>query len=290
MIDGLHARSLRSTQATLTWQPTDADGEPADPGVVTVSVAASDGTEVLPAGTATSGTGSDPRTVTLTATQTAQLDRFTATWTAGALVVATTYLDVVGGYYFTLAELRSIEPSTSDTTKDKSEALRRCRGEVEQMIEDVCGVAFVPRFDVDRLQVHANGDVMLRYPQTRVVRWLRYDDGGTPTFVDDATVAAIIPPPNGSLCIGTSYGSYVDVGAEHGYDAPPPDLKRAALTLARAHLNMARSVVPDRATSLQLPDGGLVTLATPGVGTWHSGLPEVDEVLKRYTQKGPTLG
>jgi len=59
-------RILRATAASLSWQPLDGDGEPADPGTVTVGVVSSDGATVVAAGTATSGSASDPRTAALT--------------------------------------------------------------------------------------------------------------------------------------------------------------------------------------------------------------------------------
>ena len=81
---------VAATAASLTWQPTGSDGEPADPGTVTVGVTRSNGTVVLADGTATSGATSTPRSVDVTAAQTASIDWLTATWKVGATVVATT--------------------------------------------------------------------------------------------------------------------------------------------------------------------------------------------------------
>jgi hypothetical protein len=65
----------------------------------------------------------------------------------------------------------------------------------------------------------------------------------------------------------------------------PSDVRRAAMTAGRVSAQQGRSGVPDRATSMQMPDGGSVTLATPGVGRWRTGIPTVDEVLIRRDQR-----
>jgi hypothetical protein len=74
------------------------------------------------------------------------------------------------------------------------------------------------------------------------------------------------------------------VGVEHGRDYPPDDLKRAAVTAIRHQASQGRSGLDARAMSFQPIDGGNVVLATPGLGPWVTGIPAVDEVLKRYAQ------
>lgn len=300
LLAGIRQRILRATAASLSWQPQGADGEPADPGVVTVSVTAADGTVVIPAGTATVGAATAPRSVAVTAGQTGQLDELTATWTVGQELVAESVHEIVGGYYFTSADLRDVEPSTSDAAKDTTVRILEVRAEVEALFESACAAAFVPRFAVWRTSM-AGAQVLLPYPFLRVVRWVRFwSDGDTYVSVTPEVVAGYPPNQEGILDfsagwrydgfpLDTSYAGRssrqtrrVDIAFEHGLDAPPADLKRAALTYARAQVNRARAAVPDRATSMQLPDGGSVTLATPGVGRWHTGIPSVDEVLRRY--------
>jgi hypothetical protein len=74
----------------------------------------------------------------------------------------------------------------------------------------------------------------------------------------------------------------VRIGYEYGLDRPPEDLKKASVQAIRAQLNTFASGIPDRATSLQPFDGGNIVLATPGLGPWITGIPAVDEALKRY--------
>ena len=112
-------RVLRGAAATLTYVNLDADGVAADAaGAVTVGVTRADGTVLVAAGTATTKPGSTTGiyTVGLTPTQTAQLDLLTATWTVGVLTAAarTTEHLVVGGYMFSIDELRSARTGMDD--------------------------------------------------------------------------------------------------------------------------------------------------------------------------------
>lgn len=285
-------RILRATAAPLSWQPLDYNGEPTDPDVVTVGVVSSDGATVKAAGTATAGSGSDPRTVTLTAAQTAEVDILTATWKVGATTVAITYHDVVGGFLFSLADLRGTETSVGDPSAYEAARLRTVRDEVEALFESVCG-PFHPRLSV----VRVNG-CTTRFRPTggllRSVRWVRqYSDYTVPTYTDytDAEVAQVVVGDDGYATLPYSLSGWlsVEIGYEHGRLTAPADVRRAAMLYARSLSNRQKSGVPDRATTMQLPDGGSVTLATPGVGRWHTGIPEVDEVLRRYPSLDPLV-
>jgi hypothetical protein len=292
-VDGSRQRILRATSALLSWQPQDADGEPSDPGTVTVQVLRSDSTELVAAGTATSGATTAARTIALSVAQTAQLDWLTAVWSVAGTVFATTTHEVVGGFFFSTADLRTVEPSTADASRDVKARILSVRAEVEAFFEEACSVAFVPRFSV--ASVSGGPKLVLPAARVRAIRWMARRDFGTGAYVPvaAATVANYGFDPAGTINSGfydpDGFGDYYlgrgdyQVGYEHGYDAPPADVKRAALQYARAQLNQARSAIPDRATSMQLADGGSVTLATPGTGKWHTGIPAVDEVIRRYT-------
>jgi len=293
MIGATRQRILRATTANLSWQPQGADGDPADPGTVTVSVTTSDGTELAAAGTATVGSGSNPRTVELTVAQTAALDVLTATWKVGSTTVATTKHDIVGGFYFTVAEFRGREPSAGDAGRDDLAAVKQARAEVEALFESACGMAFVPRFDVDHIR-NVGWEIPLR-PWVRNVRWVRvwYGTGLTDySTLTTSQIAALAPLDSGVIHLRdySAEGATVEIGYEHGLDAPPFDVKREAMVAVRAQLHRTTGGTPDRATSMQLGDGTSVTLATPGVGHWHTGIPSVDEVLRRYNHIAPSIG
>jgi hypothetical protein len=174
-------RIVAATEATITWQPTDQEGEPADPAAaVTVGVKRADGTALVADGAATTGTGDSPRAFALSRAQTAQLDVLVATWRIGATVVATTHHAIVGRRYVSLAEVRQIDPTLLSTETTKNADMLRARDEVETMFEQRTGRAWVPRFSVVEVRpgrpLRALGPVR---PGGRDYRRLRYDRPGS---------------------------------------------------------------------------------------------------------------
>jgi len=272
------SRIVRASPAVIEFQGVDQYGEPADPGVVTVGVVNSKGDVVVSPGTASVGSGVSPRTYTFTVAQTANLDRLTATWTVTGTVVGVTSHEVVGGVYVSVADVRRLEPSLSEVPDYSSTTLVDARSQVEQMFEDVCGRAFVPRFRVDVLSGDGTRSLELHRPDVRAVRWVRVagvEVTGESFVVDGRRVVRDGSVwPSGSLNI--------EVGYEYGLDRPPADLAHAAVQAIRAQVNTFRSGIPDRATSYQPAEGGNVILATPGIGPWVTAIPSVDEAIRRY--------
>src|SRR5574343_569001 len=262
-------RIVAATAATVIWQGVDSDGENADPGTVTIGVVRSDGTEVIAAGTATTGTGTAAR--------------------AKALTVATTVVDVVGGVYVPISEVRATEPALANGAVDQLARLKVVRSIVETMFESACHRGFVPRFNVARLDGHGTPTLVLPHPDLRRVSWARiYSDATTYTSLTVAELAAI-PASASGLAIRTDAGIWpagtcnIEIGYEYGLDTPPADIRQAAILAIRSQANTFRSGIPDRAISWQPAEGGNVVLATPGLGIWVTGIPAVDETLKRWT-------
>jgi hypothetical protein len=131
------------TPGTLSQQWYE-DGAVVDPGTVTVGITRADGTVLVAAGTATTGSGTGARTYNLTTTHTALLDRLTVTWTSTLKGTLLSYVEVVGGFWFSLAELRAIRGLT-DTTDYPTSDLAAMRTTVEDAIEEYTG-ALVPRY------------------------------------------------------------------------------------------------------------------------------------------------
>jgi hypothetical protein len=292
-------RILQATTGSISWQPLDGDGEPAEPsGTVTVGVTSSDGTTVIAAGSPTSGSASDPRTKDLTIAQSAQLEVLTATWKIGSDTVAVTDHWIVGGFLYSIADLRIAEPSTGDGARDSTAMLRTAREEIEELFENATGVPWTPRLVVVRSTRSVNHDGFQLHTGVRYVRALRWcrlwSDEDTYTSLTTAECAAVPPSEDGTLVLPVSTSGFWQVTAavEAGYFVGTPvgvqvpsDVRRAAMTAGRVSAQQSRSGIPDRATSMQMPDGGSVTLATPGVGRWRTGIPAVDEVLIRRDQR-----
>jgi hypothetical protein len=272
-------RILRGVAASLSWQPVDSSGEAADPGAtVTVGVVTSAGTEVLAPGTSTSGSGASPRTVALTAAQTADLDLLTATWTVGSSIYTTT-AEIVGGFYFTIAQARSSDPSLRDDTRFPTDSLVTAREAVEDEFERICGVAFVPRFSQEIAE--GAGVVRVKWPRIRTVRSIEAwsDDAWTAT----TDLASYVPTEQGSIIGEFRCDRRYRIAYEHGYDQPPGDVVRVAKARLRNIASQPTTGIPDRATSYAITDGGVYALDK--AGPFKTGIPEVDGVLGRYDQR-----
>lgn len=261
-------RIVAGTAATLTWQPVGSDGEPANPGTVTVGVVRADGTVVVAPLTATSGTGTGERSVALTAAQTASLDWLIATWTVSGTVVAETVHEVVGGVYMTTTALRAAEPSIADTEQYTTAQLIAARDRTERAFEAETLRAFVPRFNV---AVVRNG--VLPDTDIRAIRYVRDADTASTvsyTFRRDSRI------------LDVSSSSALEVGYEYGTDAPPSDLLEKFARAVRHSVTASRSGLDSRVMSQTTPTGEYQRFPTPGLGPWIYGIPDVDQVIMRH--------
>lgn len=287
-------RILTNVPATLSVTFTDQDGALADPsGTVTVGITRADATVVLAAGTATTtGATAGLRTVTLTAAQIPSLDYLTCTWTASGGQIATTHIDVVGGYYFTLAELRSLDGMSGLS----DEAARVARQSVEEMVELRTGWAWTPRLEVETIDVSRfrayNGwlrciaQVALSIRPVRALRGVTVN--GVATTVADwkfdtwgflgwpYTVPAI---PVTSNVVTVSY--------EVGEDRPPRQLVEAMLSAAKQSKLDINAGVGGRALSV-VNDFGTVAYARATAENLF-GNPAVDAVLAFYDRRLPGI-
>lgn len=278
-------RILRGGTATLSYQFADADGEPAAPaGTVTIGITRADGSVLVAAGTATAGAGSSPRTFALTAANNLLLDMLTVTWTDGGdSSTHVELVEVVGGYYFTVAQARNAEASLRDTNKYPTADIEAKRREVEDEAEDICGVAFVPRYRHVTLDGPGCSELYLPDPMPRTIRSLSILGSALGAGALALLVVnrwGVISYPNGIFPAGEKS---IVVGYEHGYDRPPSGLRAAALTRLRSRLNMAKSDIPDRAERFLSTDGATFTLSMPAKD--RTGIPDVDAVYHRYRWK-----
>ena len=281
-------RILKGVAASITWQAVDADGTAADPGgTVTVDITRADGTAIA-TGAATTGTLDAVRAYALAAASNTQTDYLEAVWKVAGVERARTWVEVVGGYYASIAEIRASDRELGSTTAYPDAAILRARWETEAEFERICGIPFVPRLVRHRYDGTGTSRLLLRHGLLRSVRSIRfYSDGSSYSAETAGNLAAIFASEEGEAVYtnGATFPtgrSNVLVDSEHGFDRPPAEVRQAFLQRIRNRLNASRSGIPDKATTFTQAGGGTFSLATPGNAWYETGLPDVDAVLARY--------
>lgn len=274
-----YQRVLRATPATITATFLDQNGETQAPsGAVTVTLTKADGTAVV-TDAATTSPNTGEYAITLTAAQTATLDQLTATWTAASGEQIATLIDIVGGFYFSIAYAQSVDRSLGDLAKYPVESIIRVRNEVEVEMERITGRAWVPRFRQFTFNGNYYGQVAFPDYGIQSIRYATANGVAISSTITSTWLTR-------TFTDSTVAGSRITVGYEHGETPVPADLRRAMVTRLRHRLNADKSGIPDRATSFASAEGGTFSLSTPGVGNWHTGIPEVDEVYNAYRVSG----
>lgn len=282
-------RIVAGAPAVLTWQATDSDGEPADPGgTVTVTVTRSDGSAVL-TDAATTGEGDAPRSVELTPTDTADLDLLTAVWSVDDVERGRTVTEVAGPPIITYAQFVAADTGQAAPPVP---AFLAARDEVEAKFHRACARALRPRFAVDRLTSISTRprDVRTVWPDVRRIRRITTDDGaGAVTVWDDEALAALVIDHGNGIIRHPSApwpfhpNASIEVAYEYGLDAPPPDLRKAiAHAIALEMKSGARVANQGIATEIVQADGSRHRLPTPGLGHWVTGVAVIDEAVKAY--------
>lgn len=233
------------------------------------------------------------------------LKALTITWSgtvSGSAVTTTTYAEIVGGFFFDLAQARGSDASLADADRYPTVDLVAARLEVEQECETICDRSFVPRYDRVVLDGSGSSDVLLRHSDpsrsvadVRSIRSVEMADSvdGTFTAFTAGELADLAVTADGTLLrtggdVFTEGRANVVVELEYGLDRPPADLVRAALTRFRTALNINKSGVPDRASSFTLTDGGTFRLDMPGA--FKTGIPTVDAAYSRYSRRSTGTG
>ena len=283
-------RVLRTAKSTLS-QAFYLDGEPTPAtGSVAVAITRLDGTAVE-SGNATGPDANNAYTYQFQGRDV--VDLLVVTWSAtiaGDAIVFADSLEVVGGFYFSTAEGRAVDPALSSTTKFPDADLVRFRAETEAECERICGQAFVPRFL--RFTTNGTGAGALMSP-VALIRSIRSVSVGAST-VSAATVGF---SDAGMIYLSTGWIPGVPVGTknvaielEYGWDAPPIDIVRAAKLRFKSIALQSRSPLPDRAERVVQVDerGGTVVYGSPNVE--KVGIPEVDATYARYPSPRPGFG
>lgn len=278
--------------------PTDATGS------VTYAVVDATGAAVT-SGTASSA-GASTGTYTFVLAAQSALKALTVTWSAtvaGSATTATTYAEIVGGHFFTLKQGRDSDASLADTTTYPTADLTAARLEVEVECENICDLAFVPRYARVVLDGSGTDELVLQHPdrtyrsvaEVRTVRSVTMADSpdGTFTAFTAGQLADLAVAADGTMVrtggdVFTAGRRNVIVEYEYGLDAPPSDLVREAKIRLRTVLNANKSGVPDRASSFTMTDGGTFRLDMPG--PFRTGIPTVDAAYGRYSRRSTGTG
>ena len=286
------ARVLRNSAETLSVTfyngetATDADG------AVTIGITDGNGDTVVGAGTATTSAGSGVYTYNLAGRS--DLDTLTATWSGtfgGNAMTFLTQVAVIGGVYVTPAELRAQESISGETSvfplADLVEAIDYAR----HVIDDYTGASWTYRGKRETLSGSNTEYLRLKHMFPRRVISASVDGTAlTATQLNNLALdeTGVIVRDDDAWTF-TTPGHKVKVHYEHGItETPPPDIKWAAVTLARFHLLEQVSRIPDRATQVQ-SEFGNITLSQAGGFTRPTPLNEVNVILNRHRHRPPTV-
>jgi hypothetical protein len=225
------------------------------------------------------------------------LDELIVTWTAtvggDAIVLDQDTIEVVGGFFFGLAEGRASDSSLASQTKYPTAELIDKRIETEDECERICGQAFVPRFR--RVTVNGTGRAALIMPDP-LIRAVRAVQIGNVTFTAPQA-AAVGFSDSGMLYLSQGWIPGVPRGTknitveyEHGWDRPPPGVVRVSKLRFKSLLQAKTSQMPDRAERQITVDaqGGSVVYGSPSEN--KTGLPEVDAEYARHPSPRPGFG
>lgn len=282
-------RILRSTQAPIQLQIRDKDGAPIDAtGTVSATVKNSAGITVHgPVNASHVGaSGSGLYEITVSPTVTEPLDQFEVTWNAtvgGAGVTLVTHFETVGGFLFTIAELRSFDTALANETKYPTDAVVAARTEAEERLEQLCGVAFVPRGRRETLDGTGPGALMLgSLMPIRVVSASIDGIALTSAQLSDLRIYDHGQVFRDSGELWTRGFRNVSIYYEHGFKTPPESIRRAAMMLARKIL--VPSPLPVEGVLSYTTAEGVFRVSVPG-RDGPTGIPEVDAIIAQFGGK-----
>lgn len=201
---------------------------------------------------------------------------YVAIWD-GSTAIDTTVFEVVGGYLFSIPELRESDEDLDDPARYPTADVKQKRRVTEWEFQTITGRSFIPRTATVRLLADGSDWVWPGVYDIRKVVSAKGTDGVS--VLDEISVDDI----GGLTGFGCLPRGVYTLEIAYGFTFVPEDIKRVGMLRSRYHLMSEKSGIPDRATSFQPVDGGTYTLSTPGVRGAHTGIPEVDEVLRNYT-------
>lgn len=285
-------RLLKSQPGTLTFTVEDEDGVAAVPtGAVTIQIRDSAGTALLsPAGTATDETGG-VFTYIVGDAITANLGSYSVEWTFTLDTVArtvTTFLEIVGGFLFTISAFRLRYPQVDAATYTGA-MVRAARVAAEERFETLARVAFVPRAKIATLSGDGTTTIILPDGEIRSISSASIDG----TALTSTELAALAINPAGIIKrtdsqYWTEGRENIVIAYECGFDFAPEPVSRSTMILAYDAL--IPSALSPRAMS-QSTDLGEIRFSMANVDLNRpTGIPEVDATIQTFGRSRPAVG
>lgn len=286
-------RILQGTAATLVYDHLDATGAAVDAaGTMTCEIRTADGTVVAPAGEPTVHPAAGRYTVNVLPDETADLTVLGVDWTDSAYptVSHATEHEIVGGFLFSLADLRAWEAGRYASPSAFPDArVLEVRDFVEEEAAYICGRSFVPSYR--RLVLDGTGTDTIAtgiwFPnRVRTAKVLASAGSTSSTSLTAGQLAGIVASEDGQL--RRTDGGVWDWGAgrivlevEHGSTSPSPSMRDAALIRAADLLSRPSSNVPARSRSWSQTDG--FTFQLNPEDEFSTGIDAVDAVYARQS-------
>lgn len=277
--------------AQLSHQFTDSNGEPAAPsGTATVSVTRSDGTAVSTG--AVAGSGTAPRTASLSVSEVASVDWLTAVWSDDGVEVATETVEVVGGIIMDFTTAKTIDPSLSD----KSSKFARARRAVEDTLTQELERSPFERFYTERLDGSGTSALWVTWPDVIAVDWVKVWTSATTCTAFTAAELAAIPASSLSRRLLRSDGGVwpvgtrnIEIGYRFGMLALPTDIRDNLVLAIRYQMSKFDANMPFLGQTVEIEGGGVLSQNRPGVGRSITGNDDVDATIRRYAFKTPSV-
>jgi len=232
------------------------------------------------------------------------LQNLTCTWAgtfSGAAVSIVTFVEIVGSFLFSVAEMRAYDAVLTDTSKYPYDTIISKRMQVEQEFESICKRAFVTRFDRETFEGDGSTVLWVSNPDVTNVTKLTIDGVDYMSYVTAGSLR--VDRYNSKLLYWTDRsglffieGAPIVIEYEYGMKPTPWDISEKAKKRARGFLTSKNTRIDERATVINA-DFGRINLATPGMdmgfgryvrsglGVWHTGVPDIDVVLERHRFK-----
>lgn len=211
------------------------------------------------------------------------LGALTVTWT-GTINTdpwsVTDPVEVIGGWPFTLSEMRAANTDLADPDRRPAHVLAAARQVAVERVGSITRVAWVSRRRTDTLIASGTlPTLLLPHPQVQTVHSITVND----TTLD---VSQVTIHDTGALDYPFPTGAVVTVDYTHGHPTCPSDVAGAIRDLAVFTAASWGARMPDRATTIST-DVGTFRLSMPG-RDGPTGLPEVDAILAPYRR--PAIG